>query len=93
MNLEATNANVPREPGEIPTPLDAMDQAGLSAMLMMIALDNWLVRIMFVSTHAVPCLVESMPFAFLKGMQLGADARVVSQKTRKQESVSVNVKA
>lgn len=54
------------------------------------ALDNWLVKPMLVSIHAVHCHVESMPFAYQKGMQLGAGVRVDLLKTRKQANVLVS---
>ena len=92
MSLALTSVNVPREPGEILTPLDVVELAELNAPLMKTVLVNWLVKTQFVSTPAVACHVETMPFVFLKGMQLGAGARVGSKKTSLLASVSVNVK-
>ena len=53
---------------------------------------NWHVRTTFVSTLAAPSPVEVRPFASLKGMPLGVDAKLGSRRTRPLENAFQSAK-
>lgn len=92
MNLEVTNANVPKEHVEIHTHQDASDLDERNVIRMKTVLVNWPVKIQFASIHAVHCPVARWLFAFLNDMLHGVDVKVGSKRTRPPENVSQNAK-
>ena len=86
MNLEATNANVPKVLEVILTLLDVLVLAELNVTKMKIALVSWLAKIKFVSIHAVRCHVERVLFAYQNVTQHGVDVKVALKKTKRLEN-------